>query len=199
MSEDYPTQQPASRGPSRRGPILVAAIVTLVFAGLLVAVLATREDPNGSTVPSPQPPSLSTAIPTTTVDPRAEVVRRLREVLKIRERALLSRNAVLLDEVYTSDCNCRRDGQAAIRRLLRDNVVWKGLSTTLEIRDGEKVTDGQYIVIGVLTSSSIAIESESGRLLQTIPMERALFRFALAKPKGSDEWLLGHVSPIDEG
>jgi hypothetical protein len=111
----------------------------------------------------------------------------------------LNRNADLLDDIYTVDCNCLKDGRTAIRQLHQERVFWKGLSTRLAVQQIERVNDRLWIVTGVVSTATVRIESELGELLRVIPPERNRLRFALAKPLDVDEWLLGHVSLLNEG
>jgi hypothetical protein len=141
----------------------------------------------------------SRAAPSTTIDPRPQIVGRLQEILRVRDRALLTRNAALLDDVYTDDCNCLRDGRAVIRELRQKRVVWKGLASTLAVQTVDRVADRQWLVVGVLRSPPVRIESESGKLVRLIPAEGNLLRFALARPPGATDWLLGHTSVLRRG
>ena len=165
------------------------------------AFLLTRSD--GEAVGSPPPGSSvpqTTASPTTTtIGTETEVVARLREILRIRDSALLNKNAKLLDDIYTVDCNCLKDGRTAIQQLRHGKVVWKGLSTRLAVQQTERLNDRLWTVTGVVSTAEVRIESELGELVRVIPPERNKLRFALAKPLGADEWLLGHVSLLNEG
>jgi hypothetical protein len=105
----------------------------------------------------------------------------------------------LLDDIYTVDCNCLKDGRAAIRQLREEKVVWKGLSTSLTVQKTQRVNDRLWEIIGVLSTPAVQVENETGGLLRTVPPERNQLRFALAKPIDADEWLLGHVSLLNEG
>jgi hypothetical protein len=191
---------PTPRGPSRAAWVAATATALLVVT-VVVAVLMTRGDGEavGSPSPDPSAPQTTASPTTTTIDTQTEVVARLREILRVRDRALLNRNASLLDGIYTVDCNCLKDGRAAIRRLRQGRVVWKGLSSRLTVQQAERVNDRLWIVTGVLSTAAVRIESELGELVRVIPPERNLLRFALAKPLDVDEWLLGHVSLLNEG
>lgn len=198
--QDDPAPPPATpRGPSRA--VWVATTATALLVAAAAAFLMTRSD--GEAVGSLPPQSSvapTTASPTTTtIDTETEVVARLREILRVRDRAILSRNAKLLADIYTVDCNCLKDGRTAIQQLRREKVVWRGLSTRLAVQQIERVNDRLWAVTGVVSTAEVRIESELGDLVRVIPPERNQLRFALAKPRGVDEWLLGHVSLINEG
>jgi hypothetical protein len=149
--------------------------------------------------PSSVTPSSSqtAAQPTTTIGVQTELVARLREILEVRDRALSVRNPDLLSDIYTIDCKCLKDGRALIATLRKEAVVWKGVRTSLAVRDIEEVNDRLWIIIADVTTPSVRIETESGRLIRMVPPERNRVRFALAKPVNENEWLLGHASAFD--
>jgi hypothetical protein len=198
--QDDPAPPPVTpRGPSRA--VWVAAIATALLVAAVAAFLMTRSNGEavGSLPPQSSVPQTTASPTTTTIDTETEVVARLREILRVRDKALLDRNATLLDDIYTVDCNCLKDGRTAIQQLRREKVVWRGLSTRLAVQQIERVNDRLWAVTGVVSTAEVRIESELGELVRVIPPERNLLRFALAKPRGVDEWLLGHVSLINEG
>jgi hypothetical protein len=187
---------PAPRGTAHRAMWVAAAIVGLLLVAI-AAVLVTRSDAKSTAVlPSQTAPAMSTMAPTTTLEPRQEVIGRLREILRIRDRALATRDANLLETIYTVDCNCLPQSRALILRLRKEHVVWNGLSTSLKVQQVERVNDRLWIVIGVLSTSTARIEDESGNLIEVAPGEKDRFRFAVAKPVDSQDWLLGYASVI---
>jgi hypothetical protein len=200
-TEDRPAPPPPTPGGTSRRAAIAAIAAALLLVVAVVAVFATRGDGDaaGSTAPEPPPSPTTAAATTTTIDTETEVVGRLREILRVRDQAILSRNARLLSEIYTVDCNCLKDGQAAIRRLIQEKVVWKGLSTRLIIQQTQSVNERLWLVTGVLATPAVRVEDESGSLLRVIPPERNQLRFAIAKPSDVDGWLLGHVSLLNEG
>lgn len=187
---------PTPRGPSRA--VWVAAIATALLVAAVVAVfLVTRSDVKSTAlVPTQTASATPTTAPTTTLEPQDEVIGRLREILRIRDKALAKRDAELLDTIYTVDCNCLSQTRALIRRLRKEHLIWNGLSTSLQVQQVEKVNDRLWIVIGVLATSTARIEDESGNLIDVAPAEKDRFRFAIAKPVGSQAWLLGYASVI---
>jgi hypothetical protein len=198
--QDHPAPPPPTpRGPSRA--VWTTAIVTALLAAATAAVFATRgDDPSAASLPpAPSSPPPTAAATTTTIDPRTEVVARLKEILKVRDQAFLNRNASLLDAIYTIDCNCLQDGRTAIRRLRQERLVWKGLSTRLAVQQIERINDRLWTITGVLSTTAVRIEHESGELVRVIPPERNQLRFALAKPLDVSEWQLGHVTLLNEG
>ena len=99
--------------------------------------------------------------------------------------------------VYTIDCECLKDGEALIQQLRKENVLWKGVKTNIDIRSAEEVNDRLWIVVAIVGTPSVRIETEAGRLIRIVPPERNLVRFALAKPQNEEEWLLGNASTIE--
>lgn len=170
-----------------------------LLAGLLVLVAVavtasgcSRKSSQATPQTAISSPAPST--PTTTLDPKAEVVARLREILRIRDEAISSRNTELLDSIHTRDCSCLRDGRAVIARLLKDKIVWKGLATSFEAEKIQRINERQWLLLGTLISSSVRIEKESGQLVRVAPAERNPFRFLLVKPPGEDSWLPGDAA-----
>jgi hypothetical protein len=196
---DHPAPPPpTSRGPSRA--VWTAAILTALLAAAVAAVFATRGDDQlaGSLPPAPSsPPITAAATTTTTIDPEAEVVARLRAILKVRDRALETRNASLLSSIYTVDCPCLQGDTDAIRQLKQRRQVWRGVATSISVQKLEQVNDRLWIVNALFVAAPFQVENEAGDLIRTTPGERNLTRFALARPAGYQEWLLGHVSLIE--
>jgi hypothetical protein len=56
------------------------------------------------------------------------------------------------------------------------------------------VRAGSAIFSDLLATSTARIEDESGNLIETAPAEKDRFRFAVAKPVDSQDWLLGYAS-----
>jgi hypothetical protein len=133
----------------------------------------------------------------TAVDKRA-LTERLLEILRARERAYALRDATVLDQVYTVDCPCLRTGRAAIARLRADDAVWRGRSFSLRVERLSRVNDSLWIAIAVLRWDSFRIEREDGGLVRAVPAARERYRFALVRPAGSADWLLGHASLVEE-
>jgi hypothetical protein len=136
---------------------------------------------------------------TTTLAEEDQVVARLREILRVRDRAYRERDPELLQEVYTPDCPCLRGDGDAIRQLIADNAVWVGASTSVEIRKLDKANDRMWIVIAYFNGSSFRIETEAGDLIRAVEGRRELFRFALARESPDSSLQLGLAAPVDEG
>jgi hypothetical protein len=196
--QDHPAPPPPTpRGPSRA--VWTAAISSALLVAAIAAVFATRGDQQaaGSLPPVPSSPPPTAAATTTTIDPPTEVVARLKEILKVRDRALETRNAGLLSSIYTVDCPCLQGDKDAIRRLKQSRQVWRGVATSISVQKLERVNDRLWIVNALFVAAPFQVENEAGDLIRTTPGERNLTRFALARPVGYQEWLLGHVSLIE--
>jgi hypothetical protein len=199
--ENNQPQPPSPRIPSRRGPALAGVIVALISVGLLVAVLATRGDDEvaGASANQPTVKPTTTVAPTTTINIRNELVSRLGEILRERQRAYRERDAEGLSTIYTIDCPCLESDSNAIRELVSNRYFWVGGASSFRVRHLERVTSRQWLVIGIFSSEPLRIETESGRLVRSEPGGSELFQFVLAKPQGSHQWLLGRASSYKEG
>ena len=123
---------------------------------------------------------------------------RLRDILLARERAYAQRDAAMLDGVYAVDCACLRTGRAAIARLRGDHAVWRGRSFSLQVERLSRVNDALWIALAVVRWDSFRIEGEDGELVRAVPAARERYRFALVRPAGGSDWLLGHASLVGE-
>jgi hypothetical protein len=129
--DDHPAPPPPTpSGPSRRVTAFAVVTVALTLVVAVAVVLTIRGDGDaaGSSPSQPPPPQPTAAATTTTLDPKTEVVARLREILRVREEAFAARDPKRLDRVYASDCPCLAAGRDAIAALKREHVVWKGRS-----------------------------------------------------------------------
>jgi hypothetical protein len=180
----------------RRGFILAALIGSLVVALTVIAV-ARRTDSEAAGSRSAPPSSERAAVTSTTIAEREEVVAQLRAILRVRDQAYLERNVDLLRRIYTTDCPCLRGDRGAIQQLLKDNAVWVGASTSVQVRDFEKVNNRLWIVVANFAASPFRIETESGKLIRAVKGRNELFRFALTRT-ASDRLLLGFAGPVDE-
>ena len=152
------------------------------------APLATAgtDDPGKSTVPS------------TTIVTRDEVVSRLHQIFRIRDRAIQTRDARVLSDIYTVDCPCLQGDQALIKRLRSEKLVWSGIEVSLIIEDVKQVNDRLWIVNALVKTSNFEIRRESGASVRVVPSGQEHSRFALSRPVGQDVWLLGQASVLAE-
>jgi hypothetical protein len=176
----------------------------LVTTGLLVAtflvalfgtLLWTRQEDERVISPSATTPSSVEALPTTkTQDTRDEVVERLRQILRDRDKAFRERNAEILKSLYTADCPCLEGDRNAIRELTENNYHVVGGATSVRVRRVERVTDRAWLVIADFRSAPLRIEAQDNVLIREEPAGSDLFQFVLSKPTGSQEWLLGQAT-----
>ena len=159
--------------------------------------MAGRSDPGATGSPSASSSTTSIQATSTTIGEREEVVAQLRSILKVRDQAYRERDIELLKEVYTTDCPCLRGDRGAIEQLLKDNAVWVGASTSVQIRDLEKVNDRLWVIEANFVGSPFRIETESGDLIRAVEGRSELFRFAVSRT-ASNRLLLGFAGPVDE-
>jgi hypothetical protein len=176
-------------------------VFVILIAGLVVAVgviaLTQRSDPASTSAPSAPVSTATLNVTTTTIGEREEVVTRLRTILRVRDRAYRERDADLLREVYTTDCPCLRGDGRAIEQLIKDDAVWVGASTSIEVKEIERASDRLWVVVATFIGSPFRIETESGNLIRSVEGRSEPFRFALARDE-SHELLLGFAGPVDE-
>jgi hypothetical protein len=173
-------------------------LVAILSVGLVLAVLVTRED-GRATSPSAAPPSTA-AVPTTgNRDTRTELSRRLTEILKIRDKAFRDRDGQLLNDIYTVDCPCLEGDGNAIQELVDNDYHIVGGATSIRLRRISKASERLWLVIADFRSAALRIEDEDGKLIREEPAGSELFQFALSRPEGSKEWLLGRATAYRDG
>jgi hypothetical protein len=181
----------AQSGVSAR--LLAVGLVAILLAALLLVVLLTRKDGRveGATLPS----SSTATIPTTTrLDTRTELTGRLVEILKIRDRAFQDRDSEILKDVYTDDCPCLEGDQNAIQELIENDYRMIGGATSIRLHRVSKASERLWLIIADFRSAPLQIKGKDGRLIREEPAGSELFQFALSKPNGSAEWLLGRAT-----
>jgi hypothetical protein len=200
-TEDRPAPPPPTPGGTSRRAAIAAIAAALLLVVAVVAVFATRGDGDaaGSTAPEPPPSPATAAATTTTIDTETEVVGRLREILRVRDRAFHERDADLLNAVYTVDCPCLKGDTNAINELVSNGYRLVGGVTSVRVRRSERVNERLWLVIADFRSAPARIETEAGALVRQEPAGSDLFQFALAKPVNATEWLLGRASYYRSG
>jgi hypothetical protein len=83
-----------------------------------------------------------------------------------------------------------------ITQLRKERIVWKGVETNIAIRTSEEVNDRLWIIVATVRTPPVRVETETGRLVRVVPSEQNVVRFALARPRDEEEWLLGHASNL---
>jgi hypothetical protein len=184
--------------PPRRliGVALVAGLLVVV---LLSVLLVTREDKVGVNEPRLSPTSVGTSTTSVKRNSRTEIVERLKSILKTRDEAFRNRTAGLLHNIYTVDCPCLEGDTNAIKELTSNNYHIVGGTTSIRVHKVDRVTERLWLVIADFQSAPLRIESESGDLIRMEPAGSNLFQFALSKPAGSTEWLLGQATAYKDG
>jgi hypothetical protein len=166
---DTQTSTGVARTVTYRRHLFVALLVligaSIVVAGIVVSRGGDEPAPESSTDGLAESGTTTTA---TTIPTRTEVTSRLRSILEVRDRALLVRDAELLSEIYTIDCECLKDGQELIRQLQRENIIWKGVKTDISITSAEEVNDRLWIVVATVRTPSVRIETEAGELVRIV-------------------------------
>ena len=111
-NDDLPDPSATSAAfPARRLPVVLLAVA--VTAVVVVGLVTRNDDELSSSSPS-LPRDTSSSVTPTTIVRRAEITTRLREILDVRDKALLERDPALLSDIYTTDCKCLDDGRALI-------------------------------------------------------------------------------------
>lgn len=184
----------------RRRLIATGAAAVLVSVASLVAVLVIRDDGDVlETGPTLTPSSAGTSASSSTLDPRTEIVNRLREILGIRDRAFRDRDAKILDDVYTADCPCLEGDRNAIKELQEKNYRVVGGATSILVRRVERVSGRLWLVIADFQSAPLRIEAEGKKVIREEPRGSDLFQFAVSRPTDSGEWLLGRATAYRDG
>jgi hypothetical protein len=190
------------QGPSSQPSALIRGLMLAVMVGGLVVGVAIwgvvrRADPAALGSPT-SPTSPRVAATTSTIGEKERVIVRLQEILRARDYAYRNRDTKLLNKIYTTDCPCLRGDRGAIRQLLQDNAVWVGASTSVRVKELQKVNDRLWIVVADFIGSPFRIETESGDLIRVVQGKSELFRFALARTSSDKELLLGFAAAVDE-
>ena len=184
----------------RRSWLVLVGLVLVALMMLAVLAITQLAQPDVGAVSSPTQLSDQTQpspAPTSTVSPQDEVVERLHEIFRIRDKAIRTRDAILLEDIYTVDCPCLEGDRKLIGQLRRDRLVWRGIKVSLDVQEVERVNDRLWIVSALVTTSPFEILDESGTSVRTIPQGQELSRFALARPVDQRHWLLGKASVIE--
>jgi hypothetical protein len=90
---------------------------------VVLFLIGRRGEPTPNS-PISTAPSAATSRAITTPDSKAEVLKRLNEILQVREQAIRRRDSSLFDKIYTKDCSCVRAGKTAVSALTREHVKW---------------------------------------------------------------------------
>jgi hypothetical protein len=124
--------------------VLVTTVLVVILALITQLTPPTSGGASPATTISREPES--SAVPTSTIGTRDEVVARLREIFKVRDQAILTRNPILLEEIYTIDCPCLEGDRQLIQKLIHDRLKWKGVEVSLDIRNVAQVNDRLWTI-----------------------------------------------------
>ena len=189
-------QRPSSTVARSSRRYLVVVILMALSVGAVLFVATRADEPMNASSSSPSRFEGTIASTTKPVDPEAEVVARLREILDVREQAFRQRDASFFDEIYASECPCLRAGRDAIAAL-KENVRWTNRSISIEIESTNSINSRLWEVVALFISGSFRIEAEDGTLVRDVPAERIRYRFLLVRSSDGDPWKLGTASPLE--
>jgi hypothetical protein len=191
-NEDHSARSATSRR------LLTAGLAAILPVALILTVLVSRED--RQVTRSALAPTSTVARPTTTsLDTRTELTERLVEIMKIRDRAFQERDREILKDIYTVDCPCLEGDGNAIQELVDNEYHIVGGSTSIRPRQINRASTRLWLIVADFRSEPLRIEAEDGRLIREEPGGSELFQFALSKPSGSNEWLLGRATAYRDG
>ena len=184
----------------RRNRLVLAGLVMAVLVVLVTTLVAQLTKSNEGSVSLATTPSMqgTAKMPSTTINTGDEVMDRFRQIFRIRDQAIRTRNPLLLEGIYTTDCPCLKGDRQLILKLRQQQLLWRGIEVSLDVQEVERVNDRLWTASAVVTTSSFEIVRESGAVVRRVPGGRELSRFALARPTGKGDWLLGQASLIEE-
>ena len=192
IDDGHRSSESPTRTPRRK------AMLAVLISGVIVVVvgaLVWRSD--SPATGSPPASASSRAVTTSSILEKDQVEARLRDILKVRDRAYRRRDVDLLRPVYTADCPCLHGDGAAIRQLLKDDAVWVGASTSVRVKKLERVNDRVWVIVANFNASPFRIETESGTLIRAVEGRTELFRFVLAKNSTDNSLQLGFAASVD--
>jgi hypothetical protein len=126
------------------------------------------------------------------------VIERLREILRIRDEAFRERNPDILRDVYTTDCPCFEGDRNAIKELADNDYQLVGGATSIQVKEARQINGKLWLIIADFQSAPLRIEAKDRRLIREEPKGSDLFQFALSRPSGSSEWLLGRATAYQD-
>jgi hypothetical protein len=187
----------------RRNRLVLVGLVMAVLLvwGILTSIAQLRRSSDDSasraTLPSRTGATTASSSTISTASTAEEVLVRFKEIFRIRDQAIRTRNPLLLDEIYTVDCPCLKGDQQLIRKLRQERLLWRGVEISLDVQDMEKVNNRLWTATALVTTSPFQITTESDVVVRRVPKGQEFSRFALARPTGTGDWLLGQASVIE--
>jgi hypothetical protein len=189
-----PNQDEHTRPATVRRAAVAAFSAVVLMVVLLGAVLLSREDDVGTAATTVRQSSADALPSSSTLEVRTEVIQRLKEILQVRDKAFRERDSGILEDVYTVDCPCLEGDRNAIKELTANNYHMVGGTTSVRIRKANRVSARLWLVVADFRSAPLRIEAEDNKLIREEAGGSDLFQFALSKPAGSSEWLLGRAA-----
>jgi hypothetical protein len=193
-----PNENHSIRSVAMRRLALAALVAMVLVLALLGTVVLSRDDDVGVAAATRTQSSIDSSPATTMLDARTEVIERLRKILGIRDKAFRERDAKVLEKVYTVDCPCLEGDRNAIQELVANNYHIVGGGTSIRIHRASQVSSQLWLIVADFRSAPLRIEAEDRRLIREEPGGSDLFQFALARPAGSSEWLLGRATAYED-
>ncbi len=193
-NEDHSARSATIRRFTAAGLVALVSLVALLWASTILK----RDDDVRVDAPTVTQSSAVSSPTSTTQNTRLEVIDRLREILGVRDRAFRERNAELLRGIYTADCPCLEGDKNAIDELVTNNYHMIGGTTSIRVRRASRINTQLWLVVADFESAPLRIETEDNKLVRKEPRGSDLFQFALSKPVGSSDWLLGRVTAYED-
>jgi hypothetical protein len=179
--------------------LMIVGLIALLILAVRLASSSKSSDESIALPSSQELPSTSLGSPIHSPRARDLLVYRLREILRIREKAYQSRDADILRSIYSEDCPCLASDEAAIRGRLSRGYIWDGIATSLNVKNVFEVNSRLWVVTARFRSEILNIRTEDGRLIRTEPAGSDLLKFTLVMPREGHDWLLGIVSVLEGG
>ena|SRR6266516_2609135 len=82
-----------------------------------------------------------------------------------------------------------RGDREAIVNLLKRHVRWLNLLSSIQIKQAERIAPREWVVNAIVTIEPVEVNTDSGKPVSTIPLERDLSRFVLLKSNDGNEWV----------
>ncbi|HEV8652143.1 MAG TPA: hypothetical protein VG276_22810 [Actinomycetes bacterium] len=187
-------------GNAATGLLFVGVVMVVLFAGGIGAVLATGSDPPPPAVRGATASRVSAKVAADgtsgSAAARQAAVRRLAEMVSLRDAALSRRDVALLDRIYAPGSVNRRIDRASIAQMRRQHVRWIGLSTSVQVVEASPAGARQWTILAAFACAPARLVTESGRQVKAEPARRQLLRFSMVLPPGGRDWLLLRIAPV---
>jgi hypothetical protein len=185
-------QHPSPDRGDATGLVFVGIVLTVLFAGGIGAVAATRPaQPATSTAPTADQPAPGRLGQASAAAPSARrVAAGLAGLVGLRDAALSRRDAALLAQVYAGGCANRRYDQATIVQLLRDRQRWLGLRSSVRVLQAEQTGARRWTLVAAVSRAPARLVTEAGGPVRAIPAKRQVLRFSMLRLPQGERWVL---------